>query len=199
MNIIVKRNRINRESIDGEIFIDGSKICDCAENAIHSLLRGTYQVKVQKCKFRARKMPIIVLDERLWMRDESDSLNPKPSSLNLQCGTCKADCIGLNSTPHEVVDVPGEEGTRGEEIFCPQICPGNGVFNRSDGSILVGKYIAPGCLSHPKDAFDNLYQRIRKNLERGNDISVTIEEHYPLVRRSELTNYEWGCKLLALM
>ena len=53
--------------------------------------------------------------------------------------------------------------------------PGNGVYNRTDGSIIVGEYIAPGCLKHPKTAFDNLYDRIRKNIERGNKVTLTIE------------------------
>lgn len=167
MNIIVHRTRFGSESMDGEIFIDGTKICDCAENAFHCLQRGSYRVKVQKCKFHSRKMPCIVIQ----------GLPSTP------CDTCNSVSVGLNS-PHP---------------YCPQICPGNGVFNRTDGSILVGQFLTPGCLSQPKSAFNNLYQRIRKSAERGNSIFVTIEEHYPLVRRSELTNYEWGCKLLALM
>ena len=52
--------------------------------------------------------------------------------------------------------------------------PGNGVYNRTDGSIIVGEYLVPGCLKHPKTAFDNLYDRIRKNLERGNPVTLTI-------------------------
>ena len=64
--------------------------------------------------------------------------------------------------------------------YCPMIKAGNGVYKRLDGSIIVGEYIAPGCLKHPKQAFDNLYQRIRKNVERGNEIFVTITEDKPL-------------------
>ena len=59
-------------------------------------------------------------------------------------------------------------------MICPMLKPGNGVYNRTDGSIIVGKYLAPGCLSHPKQAFDALYERIRKNLERGNEVSINI-------------------------
>lgn len=62
--------------------------------------------------------------------------------------------------------------------YCPQIKPGNGVYKRLDGSIIVGEYIAPGCLKHPKTTFDNLYERIRKNFERGNEIVLTIKDSY---------------------
>lgn len=56
--------------------------------------------------------------------------------------------------------------------------PGNGVHNRKDGSIIVGEYLVPGCLTHPKHAFDSLYQRLRKSAERGHEIRLTINEDY---------------------
>lgn len=51
---------------------------------------------------------------------------------------------------------------------------GNGVYNIRDSTILVGTYIVPGCLSHSRLAFDSLYQRIRKSIERGNEVTLTI-------------------------
>ena len=58
--------------------------------------------------------------------------------------------------------------------YCPQIKPGNGVHNRLDGSLLVGRYNCLGSLIHPKDAFDSLYERIRKSISRGNVVTLTI-------------------------
>ena len=58
--------------------------------------------------------------------------------------------------------------------WCPQIKPGNGVHNRLDGSILVGKYNCLGSLIHPRDAFDPLYERIRKSISRGNQVLLSI-------------------------
>ena len=52
--------------------------------------------------------------------------------------------------------------------------PGNGVYHRDDGSIIVGEFIAPGCLKNTKEKFDIIYERIRKNLERGNPVTLTI-------------------------
>ena len=57
--------------------------------------------------------------------------------------------------------------------------PGNGVYHREDGSIIVGEYLVPGCLKHPKTAFANLFDRIRKNIERGKEVTLTIINRIP--------------------
>ena len=59
---------------------------------------------------------------------------------------------------------------------CPMIKPGNGIHGRHDGSILVGTRSCLGCIIHPKPAFDSLYERIRKNLERRREVTLVIEE-----------------------
>lgn len=152
MNIELKRIRHRPDTIDGQIRIDGMKVCDCAENAHHCLPPGEYQIVVEKCAFHSRKMPLIMISQEY-----------QPC-----CNECsRTGCVGLNSTPHK-----GGDG--GGLLFCPMIKPGNGVFNRFDGSIIVGKYICPGCLTHAKSAFDALYERIRKNIERGNTVQLII-------------------------
>lgn len=60
--------------------------------------------------------------------------------------------------------------------YCPMLKPGNGVHNRLDGSILVGRYNCLGSLIHPKDAFDALYERIRKAISRGTVITLTVKD-----------------------
>lgn len=60
--------------------------------------------------------------------------------------------------------------------YCPMLKPGNGVHNRLDGSIIVGQKLVPGCLIHPKTTFDSLYERIRKSVERGGSITLTVSE-----------------------
>ena len=58
--------------------------------------------------------------------------------------------------------------------FCPQIKVGNGVYGRHDGSIIVGTLAAPGCIVSPRSAFDLIFERIRKNIERGKCVSLKI-------------------------
>ena len=60
--------------------------------------------------------------------------------------------------------------------YCPMLKPGNGVHNRLDGSILVGKYNCLNSLIHPKTTFDPLYERIRKSVSRGNQVILTIKD-----------------------
>lgn len=58
--------------------------------------------------------------------------------------------------------------------WCPMLKPGNGVHNRLDGSILVGKYNCLNSLIHPKTVFDSLYERIRKSIGRGNKVTLIV-------------------------
>ena len=171
MNIELRRYRIKSDTIDGQIFIDGAKVCDCAENAHHCLPPGEYQIIVHKCRHHARKMPVICLED-----------NTREALVT----GCTKGAAGLQSEGNTCLDgstlppcdqcpkLPFVGNNTTMPLYCPQLCPGNGVYNRTDGAILVGKNLAPGCLSHPKSAFDNLYDRIRKNAERGNEITLTI-------------------------
>ena len=59
--------------------------------------------------------------------------------------------------------------------FCGQIKVGNGVYGRRDGSIIVGTRALFGCIISPRSAFDLLYERIRKNIERGKCVSLEIK------------------------
>ena len=130
MHILITRYRYKPATIDGQLSIDGIRICDCAENAHTALPPGTYSITIVHCRQYARKMPLITP-----ISNQSSVINNR---------------------------------------ICPMLCPGNGVYNRKDGSILVGEYLVPGCLKHSRFTFDNLYDRIRKNLQRGKEVTLTI-------------------------
>ena len=130
MHILITRHRYKPATIDGQLSIDGIRICDCAENAHTALPPGTYSITIVHCRQYARKMPLITP-----ISNQSSVINNR---------------------------------------ICPMLCPGNGVYHRKDGSILVGEYLVPGCLKHSRFTFDNLYDRIRKNLQRGKEVTLTI-------------------------
>ena len=130
MHILITRHRYKPATIDGQLSIDGIRICDCAENAHTALPTGTYSIAIVHCRQYAHKMPLITP-----LSNQSSVINNR---------------------------------------VCPMLLPGNGVYNRKDGSILVGEYLVPGCLKHSRFTFDNLYDRIRKNLKRGNEVILTI-------------------------
>lgn len=64
--------------------------------------------------------------------------------------------------------------------WCPMLKPGNGVHDRLDGSICVGQYNCLNSLLHPKTTFDPLYERIRKSISRGNQVTLSIKNPPPL-------------------
>ena len=188
MNIHIIRYRKRSETIDSHLFIDGLRICDCAENAISALKVGTYPLNVVNCKQHARKMPIVMLPACESSKVSKFQRSKKPGTLepmepwNPQCETCpKLSFVSNNSTMPQV---------------CHMLKPGNGVYKRTDGSIILGTYLAPGCLTHPKEAFADFYDRIRKSIERGHALTITIVENYPKPHKHELTNFEMGQQIL---
>ena len=140
MKIELRRIRIQGESIDGAIYINGVQVCDTAENIRTTLPSGNYPVRLIKCKQYKRKMPIIT-----------------------KSPDCK-QCFHRRMITSNTV-LPCK---------CPMLKPGNGIHNRTDGSILVGVHICPGCLKNSEQVFYRLYQRIRKHTERGKPVVLSI-------------------------
>ena len=56
------------------------------------------------------------------------------------------------------------------------IQPGNGPFTMSRGSILVGEVHAPGYVLKSQSLFTTLYERIKKAVWRGNEVTLEIKE-----------------------
>lgn len=209
MIIKIVRYRKKTDTIDGQLYIEGMCICDCAENAKSAIKAGQYIISICKCKQHARKMPVVLLngESSKGVTAAAKGNIPSPSP---KCDCCKKlDFVSNNTT------LP---------LYCPMIKPGNGVYHREDGSIIVGEYLAPGCLKHPKEAFDAIYDRIRKNVERqkqreqnracsnsaesrngvgdsqrSNDVTLIIEERYPQPKPKELSPFEMGTQILAQM
>lgn len=76
-------------------------------------------------------------------------------------------------TPYEVRGGDSERNTCLEGSTL--LSYGNGVFNLTTGTIIVGRHHAPDILSHSRPTFNTLYDRIRKNIERGSPVTITIQ------------------------
>lgn len=170
MNIVIKRIRVRPETIDGHLYIDGTKICDTAECATKALPEGEYQIHIHHCKQYKRKVLVLSPVEGLCLEgttakrsvtgDEvSGQWNGRPICLEDSTKCPKQKWVFYDTT------LP---------CYCPMLKIGNGVYNRPDGSIIVGKYLVPGCVLHSKDAYAPLFQRIRKSIERGNSVTLKI-------------------------
>jgi len=147
MTIRIERCHRNKDSLDGEIKINGAKVCDTAEWPLTSVANGTYQIELVKCKQHQRKVLRI---------------KPIDSDTKPRCDGCpKKEVVGNNTR------MP---------CMCPMITIGNGVYNRSDGSIIVGERVVWGTMIHSRKAYNKLYERIKKAIQRGNEVIVEITE-----------------------
>jgi hypothetical protein len=124
------------------------KVCGTVERAADCLPAGKYRVCIGKCIYHHRKMPFLV---------------PMDSS---QCELC---CKARHS--HEFGDISAFAS-----LPCAMIQPGNGPFTMGRGSILVGEVHAPGYVLKSHPLFTTLYERIKKAVWRGNEVTLEIKE-----------------------
>lgn len=59
-------------------------------------------------------------------------------------------------------------------VYCPQIKMGNGIHNRHDGSVIIGKRVVPGVIKLPAVPYEKLTERMRK-LAPGSAITLQIK------------------------
>ena len=128
--------------------IEQVKVCGTVERAADCLPAGKYRVCIGKCIYHHRKMPFLV---------------PMDSS---QCELC---CKARHS--HEFGDISAFAS-----LPCAMIQPGNGPFTMGRGSILVGEVHAPGYVLKSQPLFTILYERIKKAVWRGNEVTLEIKE-----------------------
>ena len=151
MKIVIKRMHRKGEVTEGRLFIDEIYVSDTLENSIFCLVPGNYPVSLIKCKQHLRKMICI---------SPTSPLNVK--RFRTPCDDCPLlEYVGNNTS------MP---------LHCPQLKPGNGVFGRNDGSIIIGKRHCFGCIIHPLEAFDLLFNRIRMSLKRGHSVTLEIKD-----------------------
>lgn len=192
MNISIIRYRLKEatNSIDGTLYIDGSRICDTAENAQFHIPVGTYAIEATKCQVQKRNIPVINLHADVCRNCEACALVADKNE--------KASLEIINAI-HQVME-RGEAEGKPEEVymqearameaslpkhaprdpmpFCPQIKAGNSAWYETDSGIIVGQYLQPGVVIKSRPMFEAIYERIRKNLERGAEVTVTITEDY---------------------
>ena len=73
MNIELIRTSKSKESIDGILLVNGTKICETAENAITALPAGNYRIARHFCKQYNRFVPLIVENQASGSRAEEDA------------------------------------------------------------------------------------------------------------------------------
>jgi hypothetical protein len=193
MDITIIRYRakkLKNTIIDGKLYINGCEICDTTENFEHSIPTGTYKVNIRKCELQKRNIPILTAkditkcccekclaidkcnrDKNLDIINRIDEVIQNGIKTNLpeEQYTKQALIVERTLTKHaEKTPMPQ----------CPQIKTGNCSTMLTDGSILVGRFRQPGLVIRSQEVFNTLYDRIRKNIERGNELTITIKDEY---------------------
>lgn len=59
--------------------------------------------------------------------------------------------------------------------YCPMIKRGNGAYNRTDGSIIVGKQYLKGVVLESQKAYKHLFSRIRRAIHRDEEVTLVVE------------------------
>lgn len=180
MNISIIRYRLKEatNSIDGTLYIDGSRICDTTENAQFHIPVGTYAIEATKCQVQKRNIPVINLHAVVCRNCEACALvadkNKKASLKIINAIHHVMERGKAEGKPEEVymqearameASLP-KHAPRDPMPFCPQIKAGNSAWHETDGGIIVGQYLQPGVVIKSRPMFEAIYERIRKNIER---------------------------------
>ena len=110
-------------------------------------------------------MPFLVPMEE----DVSASMESSKGLCVLDSSQCELCCKARHS--HEFGDVSAFTS-----LPCAMIQPGDGPFTMGRGSILVGEVHAPGYVLKSQPLFTTLYERIKKAVWRGNEVTLEIKE-----------------------
>lgn len=141
------------------------KVCGTVEREADCLPAGKYRVCIGKCIYHHRKMPFLVPMEE----DVASSMESSKGLCVLDSSQCELCCKARHS--HEFGDISAFTS-----LPCAMIQPGNGPFTMGRGSILVGEVHAPGYVLKSQSLFTTLYERIKKAVWRGNEVTLEIKE-----------------------
>ena len=155
---------LKAENVNDSEFDEQVKVCGTVERAADCLPVGKYRVLIGKCIYHRRKMPFLVP-----MEEVSSSMESSKGLCVLDSSQCELCCKARHS--HEFGDVSAFTS-----LPCAMIQPGNGPFTMGRGSILVGEVHAPGYVLKSQPLFNTLYERIKKAVWRGNEVTLEIKE-----------------------
>ena len=169
---------LKAENVNDSEFDEQVKVCGTVEREADCLPAGKYRVCIGKCIYHRRKMPFLVPMEEVSSSDAATEASTSEASTSMESskGLCVLDssqcelcCKARHS--HEFGDISAFTS-----LPCAMIQPGNGPFTMSRGSILVGEVHAPGYVLKSQPLFTTLYERIKKAVWRGHDVTLEIKE-----------------------
>ena len=151
MNILIYRFYKTDRCVDSEVFLDGEPFCQASESTKGLVPEGEYRVCLQHCRQYQREVPAVEIrpmGARKWLD---------------RCRYCMRRGKAVMS-PHR--------NLRG---YCPQLKDGNGVYNRTDGSILLGERVVPGVVKCTSKYFTRLVELLQQAAQNGEEVKVIIK------------------------
>ncbi len=148
LNLIIQRNRIRNEYCEGQLSIDGTRICDTLENTNSRVPAGKYSLTLVKCKHHARKMPC--LNPNTPCDKCPKSLNSQPSTLNTTL-PCYCPMLKAGNGIHGRLDgsiLVGRYNCRGALIHPKGFF--DGLYERIRKSISMDKTVTLTITDPPK-------------------------------------------------
>ena len=124
--------------MDSEVYLDGALFCQASESMVNLVPWGRYRVILHPCKQYHRDVPAVEIRpmcKRQWLD---------------RCRYCMSRGRAVMS-PHR--------NLRG---YCPQLKDGNGVYNRTDGSIILGERVVPGVVRRSEQYFTRLVEHLQQ-------------------------------------
>ena len=185
MEIIINRTHVGKRSVDGSVYIGGTYVCDSTEALATRLPEGHYELTMRKCPKAARKVPCLQVPGQPGCT-LCCSIHDRRCKIRLSTYDNLLQAIGQGMPDNELLLLQNEaedcERAALRDIpqtVCHRLCTGSGVLGQGDGGILLGTSLVPGIVCNSRRAFDSLCERIRKNLERGNCVSLNISYTKP--------------------
>lgn len=154
MKIIVDRKWKKENYTIGRLFVDGVLFCNTLEDTDRELTQ-----KISSTIIRNKKIPNQTAIPTGEYKITLDVVSPKFSKYEYYMDVC-------NGKLPRLLNVPGFDGVL--------IHVGSTAAN-SSGCILVGYNKEKGRLSDSKIVFKELYQKMKKASDNGEDITIEIE------------------------
>lgn len=152
MNIKLVRKRKSKECVEGYLSIDSRIFCDTAENTNTLMPTGKYGVSLYLCKQYHALIPLIT------------SQNLEKCKISNYCKRCRK-CKQVNKNTNL-------------KLVCQRFSSGNGIYNRTDGAIIIGKRITRGCVKLTVAPYNELIELIMRSTEKSEEIMLTIVDEY---------------------
>ena len=164
MKVTIMRFARYHHAVSGKLLIDGQLVCGTLENADRMLPVGDYELGHDPRR----------LTTPFYIKGNASSKNASGKNASGK------NASGKNASSKNASSEKPSVGDRGKYLKRVLLSPGNGVEGRKkQGRILLGETLYLGFLVHSQEAYEQVTDRLRMQLQQRN-CAVAV-----LIRQSE--------------